>query len=375
MNKTIELAQDLIRRQSITPNDAGCQMLLAERLVALGFSAKHLRFSEVDNLWLSRGQGEPVFTFVGHTDVVPTGPLAEWHTPPFAAEIRDGYLYGRGAADMKGSVAAFVTAVERFIANTPDYQGTIALLLTSDEEGDAIHGTRKVVDYLQQHNIQIKWCLVGEPSSQHKLGDIVKNGRRGSLNGRLTVHGKQGHVAYPKLADNPVHRIMPALNELCNKHWDSGSASYPPTGFQISNIHAGTGADNVIPGTLEVVFNYRFSTAVSEQDLITGSEMILNKYGMNYQLDWRLSGQPFLTSDGALLDAVQYSINETLGYTGELSTAGGTSDGRFIAPTGAEVIELGPINTTIHQINECVRTDDLTSLSTIYQSVLNKLLI
>lgn len=374
MNKTIELAQNLIRRHSVTPEDDGCQTMLADRLTKLGFTATHLPFANVANLWISRGQGNPVFTFVGHTDVVPPGPVAEWQKPPFAAEIKDGYLYGRGAADMKGSVAAFVTATERFISAFPDYQGTIALLITSDEEGEAINGTRKVVEYLQQQGIQIKWCLVGEPSSQNKIGDTIKHGRRGSLVGKLTVHGTQGHVAYPQLADNPIHRIMPALNALCQKKWDSGNEFYPPTFFQISNIHAGTGADNVIPGTIEILFNYRFSTELTEQQLITDTETILNQYDRNYQLDWRLSGQPFLTKESTLLDAVQYAINKTMGYVGELSTTGGTSDGRFIAPTGAEVIELGTVNTTIHKINECVKVADLDLLSQIYESILHKLL-
>ena len=374
MDSCLKLTSELISRASVTPEDGGCQKLIADRLEKLGFRATHLRFEDVDNLWITRGDGDPVFTFVGHTDVVPTGPLDQWDSDPFTPEIRDGMLYGRGAADMKSGIAAFVIAIERFISKNPDHQGTIALLITSDEEGPSINGTRKVVDYLEENNIKIKWCLVGEPSSEKKLGDMVKNGRRGSLGGNLIVRGVQGHVAYPHLADNPVHKLSPALDEICDKVWDEGNEFYPPTSFQISNIHAGTGADNVIPGEVEVMFNYRFCTEITEQELIEQTEAILDKYYIDYELEWRLSGYPFLTAEGSLVDAVKQAVSEVAGYETELSTGGGTSDGRFIAPTGAEVVELGPINETIHKLNECVNVEDLDLLSEMYENILNTLL-
>ncbi len=374
MEATLELAKNLISRRSLTPEDDGCQAMLAERLEAIGFKATHLRYGDVDNLWITRGNGDPVFAFVGHTDVVPTGPMDQWSSDPFLPEIRDGMLYGRGAADMKSGIAAFVTAVERFISKNPEHQGTIALLITSDEEGPSINGTCKVVDYLEENNIKIKWCLVGEPSSENKVGDVIKNGRRGSLGGILTVRGIQGHVAYPHLAENPIHKLSPALNELCAKVWDEGNAFYPPTSFQVSNIHSGTGADNVIPGEVEVVFNYRFCTEITEQELRKQTEAILDKYDLDYELNWKLSGYPFLTAEGALVDAVKQSISDVAGYETKLSTAGGTSDGRFIAPTGAEVVELGPINETIHKLNECVNVSELNLLSEIYENILNTLL-
>jgi succinyl-diaminopimelate desuccinylase len=374
MDATLELAKDLISRRSVTPEDDGCQAMLAERLEAIGFKATHLPYEDVDNLWITRGSGDPVFAFVGHTDVVPTGPLDQWISDPFAPEIRDGMLYGRGAADMKSGIAAFVTAVERFIANNPEHQGTIALLITSDEEGPSIHGTRKVVDYLEENNIKIKWCLVGEPSSEKKVGDVVKNGRRGSLGGKLIVRGIQGHVAYPHLADNPVHKLSPALDELCARVWDEGNEFYPPTSFQVSNIHAGTGADNVIPGEVELLFNYRFCTEITEQELREQTEAVLDKYNLNYELTWKLSGYPFLTAEGSLVDAVKQAVSEVAGYETILSTGGGTSDGRFIAPTGAEVVELGPINETIHKLNECVSVEELDLLSDMYENILNTLL-
>ncbi|MFB3090507.1 MAG: succinyl-diaminopimelate desuccinylase [Gammaproteobacteria bacterium] len=374
METTLELAKDLISRRSVTPEDGGCQVMLAERLEAIGFKANHLRFDDVDNLWITRGEGDPVFAFVGHTDVVPTGPLDQWNSDPFVPEIRDGMLYGRGAADMKSGIAAFVTAVERFTDEHPDHQGTIALLITSDEEGPSINGTRKVVDYLEENNIKIKWCLVGEPTSEKKVGDVVKNGRRGSLGGKLIVRGIQGHVAYPHLAENPIHKLSPALNELCAKVWDEGNEFYPPTSFQISNIHAGTGADNVIPGEVEVLFNYRFCTEITEEELRAQTEAILDKYKLDYELSWKLSGNPFLTPEGSLVDAVREAISEVAGYETELSTAGGTSDGRFIAPTGAQVVELGPLNQTIHKIDECVKIDDLLTLSSIYELIIKKLI-
>jgi succinyl-diaminopimelate desuccinylase len=374
MEATLELAKDLISRRSVTPEDDGCQAMLAERLEAIGFKATHLRFEDVDNLWITHGDGDPVFAFVGHTDVVPTGPLDQWNSDPFVPEIRDGMLYGRGAADMKSGIAAFVTAVERFIARNPEHQGTIALLITSDEEGPSINGTRKVVDYLQENNIKIKWCLVGEPSSEKKVGDVVKNGRRGSLGGKLIVHGIQGHVAYPHLAENPVHKLTPALNELCARVWDEGNEFYPPTSFQVSNIHSGTGADNVIPGEVEVVFNYRFCTEITEQELREQTEAILDKYDLDYEMIWKLSGYPFLTAEGGLVDAVKQAVSKVAGYETQLSTGGGTSDGRFIAPTGAEVVELGPINETIHKLNECVSVSELDLLSEMYENILNTLL-
>lgn len=374
METTLELAKDLISRRSVTPEDGGCQVMLAKRLEAIGFKANHLRFDDVDNLWITRGEGDPVFAFVGHTDVVPTGPLDQWNSDPFVPEIRDGMLYGRGAADMKSSIAAFVTAVERFIDKHPDHQGTIALLITSDEEGPSINGTRKVVEYLEENNIKIKWCLVGEPTSEKKAGDVIKNGRRGSLGGKLIVRGIQGHVAYPHLAENPIHKLSPALNELCAKVWDEGNEFYPPTSFQISNIHAGTGADNVIPGEVEVLFNYRFCTEITEAELRAQTEEILYKYKLDYELSWKLSGNPFLTPEGSLVDAVREAISEVAGYETELSTAGGTSDGRFIAPTGAQVVELGPLNQTIHKIDECVKIDDLLTLSSIYELIIKKLI-
>ncbi len=374
METTLELTKNLISRRSLTPEDDGCQAMLAERLEAIGFKATHLRYEDVDNLWITRGEGDPVFAFVGHTDVVPTGPLDQWTSNPFAPEIRDGMLYGRGAADMKSGIAAFVTAVERFVENTPNHSGTIALLITSDEEGPSVNGTRKVVDYLQENNIKIKWCPVGEPSSENKVGDVVKNGRRGSLGGELIVRGIQGHVAYPHLAENPVHKLSPALNELCSKVWDEGNEFYPATSFQVSNIHAGTGADNVIPGEVEVMFNYRFCTEITEEELREQTEAILDKYDLDYELSWRLSGNPFLTPEGSLVDAVREAIREVAGYETELSTAGGTSDGRFIAPTGAQVVELGPLNQTIHKIDECVKIDDLLTLSSIYELIIKKLI-
>ncbi|MCH8162505.1 MAG: succinyl-diaminopimelate desuccinylase [Proteobacteria bacterium] len=374
METTLELAKDLISRRSVTPEDGGCQVMLAERLEAIGFKANHLRFDDVDNLWITRGEGDPVFAFVGHTDVVPTGPLDQWNSDPFVPEIRDGMLYGRGAADMKSSIAAFVTAVERFIDKHPDHQGTIALLITSDEEGPSINGTRKVVEYLEENNIKIKWCLVGEPTSEKKAGDVIKNGRRGSLGGKLIVRGIQGHVAYPHLAENPIHKLSPALDELCAKVWDEGNEFYPPTAFQVSNIHAGTGADNVIPGEVEVLFNYRFCTEITEEELRAQTEAILDKYKLDYELSWKLSGNPFLTPEGSLVDAVREAISEVAGYETELSTAGGTSDGRFIAPTGAQVVELGPLNQTIHKIDECVKIDDLLTLSSIYELIIKKLI-
>lgn len=375
MSDTLALTQQLIALPSVTPVDHGCQQLIAERLAPLGFKAEYLNFEDVENLWLRRGTEGPVFCFAGHTDVVPTGPLTAWDSAPFQPEIRDGLLYGRGAADMKGSIAAFVIAAENFVREHPEHQGSIALLITSDEEGPSKYGTVKVVETLEARHEKITWCLVGEPSSSKQLGDIIKNGRRGSLNAKLTVQGKQGHVAYPQLADNPIHRVTPALAELVAEVWDHGNEFFPPTSFQISNLNAGTGANNVIPGTLEALINFRFSTELNEAEIKLRTETILNKYLSNYYLEWSLSGNPFLTGRGSLVSAAVKAIQEVVNIETELSTSGGTSDGRFIAPTGAEVVELGPCNATIHQINECVAVDDLEKLTLVYQRILEHLLL
>lgn len=375
MSATLDLAIELISRPSVTPEDAGCQQLLAARLAPLGFVAEHLRFGDVDNLWLRRGTTAPVFCFAGHTDVVPPGPLAAWDSPPFEPTIRDGMLYGRGAADMKGSIAAFTVACENFLRKHPNHQGSIAFLITSDEEGPSINGTVKVVEVLEQRKEKIDWCLVGEPSSSCCVGDVVKNGRRGSLNGVLTVIGQQGHVAYPHLADNPIHRVAPALAELVSIEWDKGNEFFPATSFQISNIRGGTGANNVIPGTVTVEFNFRFSTEQTEAGLREQVETILQRHGLRYELKWTLSGNPFLTARGELIAASVAAIRQVSGQDTELSTSGGTSDGRFIAPTGAQVMELGPVNKTIHKINECVAVADLDTLTIIYEKILERLLI
>ncbi len=374
MSETLDLAIDLITRPSVTPEDAGCQHLMMERLAAAGFVNEPLRFGEVDNLWSRRGTQGPLFCFAGHTDVVPPGPREEWHSDPFVPEVRDGLLYGRGAADMKGSLAAMVTAVERFVARHPGHRGSIAFLITSDEEGPAVNGTVKVVETLEARGEKIDWCLVGEPSSTERVGDVVKNGRRGSLGARLRVHGVQGHVAYPHLARNPVHQALPALAELAATEWDRGNAFFPPTTFQISNIRAGTGATNVIPGELEVLFNFRYSTETDDAQLRRRVEAVLDAYGLDYAIEWTLSGRPFLTAEGELVEAAQQAIREAAGIDTELSTAGGTSDGRFIAPTGAQVLELGPVNATIHKVNECVSVSDLDTLSAIYERLLERLL-
>ena len=370
---TVTLTEDLIRRRSVTPDDAGCLDLIGARLEALGFRLERLRFGDVDNLWATRGESGDVFTFAGHTDVVPSGDPAAWRSDPFIPEIRDGLLYGRGAADMKGSIAAMITATERFVAANPDHAGTLGFLLTSDEEGIAVDGTVKVIETLRARGQLITWCLVGEPSSRDTLGDVVRNGRRGSLNGTLTVHGIQGHVAYPDLAANPIHLVAPTLATLVRTKWDDGNAFYPPTSFQVSNIGAGTGAENVIPGELTARFNFRFCTESTVESLIALTTAILDDAAFDYELDWHVSGQPFLTAGGALLDAVRESIRETLGVTVEASTGGGTSDGRFIAPIGAEVVELGPINATIHKVDECVSIADLDRLSATYERILEHL--
>ena len=372
---TLDLAMELISRRSVTPEDDGCQELMISRLEKLGFRIERLPFEEVTNLWARRGDSGPLFCFAGHTDVVPSGPEEQWQFPPFEPRIEEGYLCGRGAADMKGSLAAFVTAVERFVANHPDHQGSIALLITSDEEGPFINGTTRVIDHLEARNEKIDWCIVGEPSSTEKVGDVIKNGRRGSLSGTLKVRGIQGHVAYPHLVRNPIHEAAPALAELAATVWDEGNEFFPPTSFQISNINAGTGATNVVPGHVDIAFNFRFSTEVTADELKVRVREILDRHGLEWDIDWILSGNPFLTAAGSLVDAARESIRSVMGYETKLSTSGGTSDGRFIAPTGAQVLELGPCNATIHKINERVRASDLDDLSHLYENILARLLV
>ncbi|MGB1140299.1 MAG: succinyl-diaminopimelate desuccinylase [Halioglobus sp.] len=374
MDTTLALTCDLIRRQSVTPEDDGCQALMMARLAELGFQCKELPFGEVTNFWAVRGDSGPILVFAGHTDVVPTGPTEQWQTPPFEPTQKNGLLYGRGAADMKGSLAAMVVACEEFIADHPDHTGRIGFLITSDEEGPAVNGTVKVMQYLQEQGESIDWCLVGEPSSSDALGDVIKNGRRGSLNAVLTVRGIQGHIAYPLLADNPIHRLMPALHALASETWDEGNEFFPPTSFQVSNITGGTGATNVIPGQVEAVFNFRFSTEVTDSELRQRTERILDGFGLDYSLDWNLSGQPFLTPRGDLVEAAVASVESVTGKAPELSTAGGTSDGRFIAPYGVQVVELGPVNATIHKIDEEVLVDDLPRLTAMYRGILERLL-
>ncbi len=381
---TLALACELIRRRSLTPEDAGCQALMMARLERSGFRCERLRFGETENFWARRGSAAPLLAFAGHTDVVPTGPRAQWHSDPFEPVIRDGMLYGRGTADMKGSLAAMVTACERFVAAHPDHRGSIGFLITSDEEGPAHDGTVRVVEHLGRRGEQIDWALIGEPSSAHELGDIIKNGRRGSLHGHLTLAGVQGHVAYPHLVRNPIHAVGAIVTALADEVWDHGNAFFPPTSFQISNIHAGTGAENVVPGEVGVHFNFRFSTeSTVEQleervralvDAALLNEALKHGHRYDYALHWKLSGQPFLTEPGALVDAAREAIRRETGIETALSTSGGTSDGRFIAPTGAQVIELGPVNATIHKIDECVKVDDLDALSRIYAAILVRLL-
>ena len=374
-DRTLDLAMALIACPSLTPRDAGCQDIMIHRLQALGFEIHPLRFGEVDNFWARRGSQAPLIVFAGHTDVVPTGPREHWQSDPFKPEIRDGYLYGRGAADMKSSLAAFIIAIEDFLAQYPGHPGSIGLLITSDEEGPSIDGTVKVIEWLRARNEKIDYCLVGEPSSTDKLGDVIKNGRRGSLNGKLTVHGVQGHIAYPHLAQNPIHLFAPALAELITIKWDQGNEYFPPTGLQISNIHAGTGAENVIPGQLEVNFNFRYSTAVTEAQLRETVEKLLHAHGLRYSLHWTSSGRPFLTPAGKLVDAARKAIRLELGREAALSTDGGTSDGRFIASSGAEIVELGPLNATIHKVNERILVADLAALAKVYKKTLEYLLV
>ena len=371
---TLQLTRELISRPSVTPDDQGCQKLICDRLQALNFDCKHLRFDDVDNLWATHGSGGPLFVFAGHTDVVPTGPESDWNSPPFEATERGNKLYGRGSADMKTSIAAFVTSAEQFVSENPDHPGTIGLLVTSDEEGPSINGTVKVMQWLNEQSIKIDFCIVGEPSSVNQMGDTVKVGRRGSLNGYMTIHGKQGHVAYPHLAENPFHRALPALNELAGIEWDQGNQFFPPTSFQISNVFSGTGAENVIPGSVELKFNFRFSSELTEEDLKIRCLEIFEKHQLDYSIDWRLSGNPFLTQKGTLVEAVNHACEDILGMTPELSTSGGTSDGRFIAPTGTEVVELGPCNDSIHQIDEHVNLADPVKLAETYMRVLQLIL-
>ena len=376
LSPTLELACELIRRPSVTPLDEGCQEQMMRRLQACGFAIEPMRIEDVDNFWASHGNDDgPVLCFAGHTDVVPTGPVQNWQHQPFDALIDDnGMLCGRGAADMKGSLASMIIAVERFVAEYPEHKGRITFLITSDEEGPAHHGTKAVVERLRARNERLDWCIVGEPSSTTLVGDVVKNGRRGSLGCTLTVRGKQGHVAYPHLARNPIHLAAPALAELAAEHWDDGNAFFPPTSFQISNLNAGTGATNVIPGELKAIFNFRFSTESTVEGLQQRVEAILNKHGLDFKLDWALSGLPFLTEPGALLDAVAASIKTVTGRDTKPSTSGGTSDGRFIATLGTQVVELGPVNATIHQVDERVLASDLDVLTEIYYQTLVNLL-
>ena len=374
MGDTLELARALIARRSVTPDDAGCQSLLGERLKGLGFALEPLESNGVTNLWARRGTGAPVVCFAGHTDVVPTGPLGQWQSDPFVPTERDGQLYGRGAADMKTSIAAFVTAIEGFLARDPATRGSIALLITSDEEGVATDGTVKVVDRLEARGERIDYCIVGEPTCVDRLGDTVKNGRRGSLGGRLIVKGLQGHVAYPQLARNPVHLFAPALAELSTVEWDRGDEYFPPTTLQVSNIHAGTGASNVIPGELEVLFNFRFSAASTADGLAARVRAILDRHRLDYALEWSLSGNPFLTPRGKLVDAMVTAIREVTGVEAEISTTGGTSDGRFIARICPQIVEFGPVNMSIHKLNEHVALDAVEPLRAVYQRVLEKLL-
>lgn len=375
MSDTLHLAKNLISRASISPKDEGCLDEIIKILEPLGFHVEHMPFEDVDNLWLRCGTQAPLFVFAGHTDVVPPGPLEDWTSPPFEPTERHDFLYGRGAADMKGSDAAFTIAVRNFVQKHPDHKGSIALLMTSDEEADAINGTVKAVETLEARNEKIDYCVVAEPSSIKALGDQIKNGRRGSLNGKLKVHGIQGHIAYPHLAENPIHTVVPALTELTQETWDKGNDYFPPTSFQISNIHAGTGVTNVIPGHTEVVFNFRFSTEMNEALLKERVEAILNKHNLKYDIEWNLSGHPFVTQEGELTDATRKAIKDVLNIDTELSTSGGTSDGRFIAPTGAQVIELGPLNATIHKVNECVAIEDLDKLTRVYEAILEELML
>ncbi|MDX2319245.1 MAG: succinyl-diaminopimelate desuccinylase [Moritella sp.] len=370
----LQLAKDLLSRKSVTPEDAGCQQMMITRLEELGFTIETMVFEDTTNLWARRGTTAPVFCFAGHTDVVPVGKIEDWHTDPFVPTVIDGYLHARGAADMKGSIASFLVAVENFVKAHPDHQGSVALLITSDEEGPFINGTTRVIDTLEARNEKIDWCIVGEPSSTNKVGDIVKNGRRGSLTGDIVVKGIQGHVAYPHLAENPIHKLAPALSELSQAVWDQGNDYFPATTLQITDIRSGAGASNIVPGDATCQFNLRYSTEITADLIKYRIENIFNKHGLNYEISWIHSGQPFLTEPGNLLNTITDSIESVCGYATELSTSGGTSDGRFIAPTGAQVVELGPVNATIHKVNECVKISDIEQLAEIYEQTLIKLL-
>ncbi|MCF7361053.1 succinyl-diaminopimelate desuccinylase [Vibrio sp. A1-b2] len=374
VSPVLALAKDLISRQSVTPIDAGCQDLMIQRLKALGFEIESMVFEDTTNFWARKGTEAPLFTFAGHTDVVPAGKLEQWHTPPFEPTIIDDHLHGRGAADMKGSLACMIVAVERFLAENPNHKGSIGFLITSDEEGPFINGTTRVVDTLMERNEMIDMCIVGEPSSTLKVGDVVKNGRRGSITGDITIKGTQGHVAYPHLANNPVHQSLPALAELATMKWDDGNEYFPPTSFQIPNVHAGTGASNVIPGEFNVQFNLRFSTELTADEIKRRVHSTLDAHGLDYDLHWTLNGLPFLTDTGELLDAVVKAVKEVNHQEPQLLTTGGTSDGRFIAQMGAQVVELGPVNATIHKVNECVSIHDLELLTDMYQKTLENLL-
>ncbi len=371
---TLELAKALIARRSMTPDDAGCQEILSDRLEKLGFRVERMRFGNVDNFWARKGDTSPVICFAGHTDVVPSGPVSSWKSDPFVPEIRDGMLFGRGAADMKTSLAAFVTAIESFLEHHPDHDGSIALLITADEEGIAVDGTVKVVEALKARNELLDYFIVGEPTCAAKFGDTLKNGRRGSLSGTLTVKGVQGHIAYPHLAKNPIHLASPAIAELAGIEWDKGNEYFPPTTWQISNIHGGTGATNVIPGTVEIQFNFRFSTASSMTSLKSRVHQVLDAHGLDYNLEWSFSGKPYLTPRGSLVEAISGAIKSVQGIDPELSTSGGTSDGRFIADICPQVVEFGPLNATIHKIDECVAISDIEPLRAIYENTLKNLL-
>ena len=375
MNNTLNLAKSLISQASITPDDKGCQSIMIERLKKIGFEVHSLKFADVDNFWATRGSSGPIFAFAGHTDVVPAGNEDEWNTVPFEPTIKDGYLYGRGAADMKGGLAAMVTATESFVKDNPNHKGTIAFLITSDEEGVAINGTVKVMDYLKENNQKIDYCLLGEPSSTSVTGDVIKNGRRGSLNGVINVNGQQGHVAYPHLAKNPIHLFSQALSDLCSQEWDSGNEYFPATSFQVSNIHSGDGVTNVIPGKAKIMFNFRYSTETTKEELIAKVHEILDNHKIDFTIDWSHSGYPFLTPVGDLVSACVSAVEEIKDITPELSTSGGTSDGRFIAQEGTQIVELGPVNATIHQVNESILVEDLEDLSHIYSKVLSKILV
>lgn len=372
---SLQLAKQLIAQASVTPDDHGCQEIIAERLRAIGFAIEPMPFGRTQNLWARHGNSTPLVCFAGHTDVVPPGPAETWTSPPFQPTERNGKLYGRGTADMKTSIACFITACERFIAQHPQFSGSLALLITSDEEGDGKDGTVRVVETLRQRGEHIDYCIVGEPTAEHILGDTIKNGRRGSLSGSLTIHGKQGHIAYPHLAANPIHLAAPVLAELTAEHWDNGNTYFPPTGFQISNIHAGTGAPNVIPGELFVQFNFRFSTETDAESLQRRIKAILDKHHLHYSLQWQLSGQPFITEAGRLTQAAQAAIAEECGIQAVLSTSGGTSDGRFIKAIANELIELGPVNESIHQIDEHIELASIPRLSAIYENILRRLLL